>query len=136
MKRLRDEDEMFAEITKAGKIYVEKHYVGELQGFKFTPDNRSDGIRGKAARNAAAKVLAKELAIAAEEKDTASDEKARVVEALHTLSEEMRSVVVLNVYQWFRYQEIAGILEIPLGTVKTRMFHALRKLRKVMGYEP
>ena len=63
MKRLRDEDEMFAEITKEGKVYVEKHYVGELQGFKFTPDNRGDGIRGKAARNAAAKILTKELAM-------------------------------------------------------------------------
>jgi RNA polymerase sigma-70 factor (ECF subfamily) len=57
---------------------------------------------------------------------------ARAVEALHELSEEMRSVIVLNIYQGLKYQEIADALEIPLGTVKTRMFYALRKLKEVM----
>ncbi len=61
MKRLQDQDEMFAEISSDGKIFVEKHFVGKLLGFRFTPDNSADGIHGKAARNAAAKVLSKEL---------------------------------------------------------------------------
>lgn len=53
-------------------------------------------------------------------------------EALAELSEEMRIVVILNVYQGMKYQEIADVLEIPLGTVKTRMYHATRKLRSIL----
>ena len=45
-----------------GSILVENHYVGRLDGFCFTPDASSDGIHGRAARNAAAKILVGELA--------------------------------------------------------------------------
>ena len=44
-------------------MQVEKHYVGRLQGFRFFPDTQAEGIHGKATRNAAAHVLAKELAM-------------------------------------------------------------------------
>ena len=44
-------------------MHVEKHYVGRLQGFRFFPDTQAEGIHGKATRNAAAHVLAKELAM-------------------------------------------------------------------------
>lgn len=50
--------------------------------------------------------------------------------ALGDLSEEMRACVVMSVYQGFKYGEIAEILEIPVGTVKTRVYHAMRKLRE------
>ena len=49
--------------------------------------------------------------------------------ALGGLPEGMRSVVVLNLYQGLKYEEVAEALEIPLGTVKSRMFQALRKLK-------
>jgi len=53
----------------------------------------------------------------------------RTGKALNTLSEEMRVVVVMSIYQELKYREISAILGIPVGTVKTRMFHALQKLR-------
>ncbi|WP_425283512.1 helicase-related protein [Methyloceanibacter superfactus] len=62
MRRLRDKEEMMAEISSDGQILVENHYVGRLDGFRFTPDGASDGIDGKAARHAATQVLATELA--------------------------------------------------------------------------
>ena len=62
MKSMRDKDSLFAEIEKDGKVVVEKHYVGKLEGFCFTPDAAAAGVHGKAARNAAAKVLVHELA--------------------------------------------------------------------------
>ena len=49
--------------------------------------------------------------------------------ALATLSEEMRTVVVLVFYQGLAYQDAAEVLGIPVGTVKSRMFHALQQLR-------
>jgi ATP-dependent RNA helicase SUPV3L1/SUV3 len=62
MRRLRDKEEIAAEIGADGKILVENHYVGRLDGFRFTPDASSEGIHGRATRHAAAKVLAGELA--------------------------------------------------------------------------
>jgi ATP-dependent RNA helicase SUPV3L1/SUV3 len=62
MRRLRDKEEMMAEIGPDGQILVENHYVGRLDGFRFTPDGASEGIDGKAARHAATQVLAIELA--------------------------------------------------------------------------
>ena len=52
---------------------------------------------------------------------------------LKSLPDGMRSVVVLNIYQGFRYQEIADILEIPVGTVKSRMFNALRQMKTLIN---
>ena len=40
-----------------------------------------------------------------------------------------REVFELAVYQGFPYKEVARILEIPVGTVKSRMFHALKTLK-------
>jgi len=62
MKRLHDKSALDAEIEDDGKIFVENHYVGQLDGFRFTPDTHAAGAQGKAARHAASKVLAQELA--------------------------------------------------------------------------
>ena len=61
MKSMRDKNTLYADIEKSGQIFVEKHYVGKLEGFHFTPDSASAGVQGKAARHAAAKVLTVEL---------------------------------------------------------------------------
>ncbi len=61
MKSMRDKDTLYADIENSGQIFVEKHYVGKLEGFRFTPDTAAAGVHGKAARHAAAKVLAVEL---------------------------------------------------------------------------
>jgi ATP-dependent RNA helicase SUPV3L1/SUV3 len=63
MKGMRDKDELHAEIAEDGAILVENHYVGRLRGFRFSPDAGGEGIHGKAARNAAAQVLARELSM-------------------------------------------------------------------------
>jgi ATP-dependent RNA helicase SUPV3L1/SUV3 len=67
MKGLRDKDDMTADIATDGAVTVENHYVGRLKGFRFWPDTQADatGVHGKAARGAAAHVLAKELAMRA-----------------------------------------------------------------------
>ncbi len=62
MKRLHDKSALDAEIEDDGRIFVENHYVGQLSGFRFTPDTHASGAQGKAARHAASKVLAQELA--------------------------------------------------------------------------
>jgi RNA polymerase sigma-70 factor, ECF subfamily len=54
-------------------------------------------------------------------------------QALATLPKNMRIVIELGVYQELPYSEIAHILDIPEGTVKSRMFNALAQLRRMFG---
>lgn len=49
------------------------------------------------------------------------------------LSAEQRAVVELTYYHGCAYKEIAEIVGCPVDTVKTRMFHARRKLRAALS---
>lgn len=50
--------------------------------------------------------------------------------ALQALSPEQRAVMELVYHEGLNYAEIASVLDCPENTVKTRMFHARRKLRE------
>ncbi|MDQ0251870.1 RNA polymerase sigma-70 factor (ECF subfamily) [Sphingomonas kyeonggiensis] len=58
---------------------------------------------------------------------------ALLAEAVATLSPDHRAVVDLTYYHEMGYREIAGIMDCPVDTVKTRMFHARRHLRRKLG---
>ena len=60
---------------------------------------------------------------------------ARISTAMRTLSADHRAVIQLNYFHGFDYPEIAAIVDCPLGTVKTRMFHARRKLERLLAGE-
>lgn len=51
---------------------------------------------------------------------------------LDQISPEQRSVVELTYFHGCSYLEIAGIMDCPVNTVKTRMFHARRRLSKLL----
>jgi RNA polymerase sigma-70 factor (ECF subfamily) len=53
-------------------------------------------------------------------------------EALRHLSVEHRAVVELTYFYGCSYEEIAAIAACPVNTVKTRMFHARAKLKKLL----
>ena len=58
-----------------------------------------------------------------------------IVRAIDSLPDEYRSAVVLSDIQELRYAEIAQILGIPEGTVKSRLFRGRRLLqRKLRDY--
>lgn len=52
-----------------------------------------------------------------------------VVRALESLKPDFRVVVELSDLQGFSYREIAEMLEIPIGTVMSRLFRARQSLR-------
>jgi len=52
--------------------------------------------------------------------------------ALRALPDHLRWVVVLSSEEGLNYAEIGAVLGIPVGTVKSRMFHAMRKLRETL----
>jgi RNA polymerase sigma-70 factor (ECF subfamily) len=56
---------------------------------------------------------------------------------LQALPETHRQVVLLcDVEQW-GWEEVASVLEVPVGTVKSRLFRARRALRELLSeYAP
>ncbi len=64
--------------------------------------------------------------------DRLEDEEA-VRQALSRLSEKLRTVVILRYYSELSYAEIAQVLNIPVGTVKSRLDLALKTLRQELG---
>ena len=57
---------------------------------------------------------------------------AELWELLGTLSPEQRAVIVLRYYSDLRHAEIARQLDIPEGTVRSRLHAALRRLRRML----
>lgn len=52
--------------------------------------------------------------------------------AMRMLSPQHRAVVELTYFHGYSYEEIATIVDCPVNTVKTRMFHARAKLKAVL----
>ena len=61
------------------------------------------------------------------------DEKEAIEQALSRLSDRQKAVVILRYYWALPYSEISAILDIPLGTVKSRLDLALKTMRKILG---
>lgn len=53
----------------------------------------------------------------------------RILGAVEALPEDFREVVVLSDIEGMSYAEIATVLEVPIGTVKSRLFRARQRLQ-------
>ncbi len=58
-----------------------------------------------------------------------------VMEAINALKPELRAVMVLHYVDGYTVQEIASNLGVPLGTVKTRMRSARKRLKQTLLVE-
>lgn len=58
--------------------------------------------------------------------------KALLWKALERVGDDHREILILKELQGFRYNEIAQILDIPEGTVASRLFHARHALREAL----
>ena len=61
-----------------------------------------------------------------------SELRAAVAAGLNQLSEGHRQVLVLREVQGLSYEEIASVLEVDMGTVKSRISRARSSLRKIL----
>ena len=65
----------------------------------------------------------------------ALDQARRLHDAIDALPEKYRTVITLYHLQGKQYEEIAQVLGLPMGTVKTHLFRAKEHLRKILGAE-
>lgn len=64
---------------------------------------------------------------------TSADLRPDIERALGTLSPDFRAVVVLSDIEGYSLPDVAEALELPVGTVKSRLFRARRQLASVLG---
>lgn len=65
----------------------------------------------------------------------ANDEALRLRKAISALPEKYRTVITLYHLQGRQYEEIAQVLAVPIGTVKTHLFRAKEQLRRILNQE-
>ena len=63
----------------------------------------------------------------------ALDEATRLRAAIDALPEKYRTVITLFHLQGKQYEEIATVLGLPMGTVKTHLFRAKEQLRRLLS---
>ncbi len=104
------------EPTKVDYQEVESYYNSEDVDRQITPDLRVDAL-----------------------KDMIGDE---ISNALNALDVDFRTVIILCDLEGFKYEEMAKILDIPIGTVRSRLHRARQLLKeklslyaKSMGYK-
>jgi len=55
-----------------------------------------------------------------------------VDQAINSLPDEFRQVITMNLVEGYGYEEIAEITDLPLGTVKSRLFRGRKLLQKAL----
>lgn len=56
-----------------------------------------------------------------------------VIKALNELPPERRHLMILRFYQELKLEEIADILDIPLSTVKSRLYYGIKQLNRMLS---
>lgn len=56
--------------------------------------------------------------------------------ALDAIPERFRSILIMREFEDMSYEEIAQVLECPVGTVRSRLFHARRVLKETIEASP
>ncbi|MEH6850668.1 MULTISPECIES: RNA polymerase sigma factor [Bacillus] len=67
-----------------------------------------------------------------EEKEISKEDRFTIREAILKVPEEQRAVLILSYYHDMPHKEIADVLGIPIGTVKSRLHHGIKKLKQLL----
>lgn len=123
----------FVEVYRSLSVYQPR---GKFQAYLFgVLLNRCRMVRRSARYEARARQTSEQRRVEdhnAEAGALARERRDSVEVALERLSDKVRATVVLRYAADMTYQEIADVLDVPLGTVKRRLYDGLEKLRRLM----
>jgi RNA polymerase sigma-70 factor (ECF subfamily) len=57
----------------------------------------------------------------------------RITQAIHEIPEAHRKILLLREVEGMSYEDLSRVLDIPKGTVMSRLFHARLKMQKILG---
>lgn len=99
--------------------------------FRLVPLGRSDADAPDGGRE----IEVPDLAPSAQERLEGSERDLRVRAAIDELPGEYRELIVMRHYGELAYEEIARAKQLPLGTVKNKLFRARQLLKAVLASE-
>ena len=102
---------------------AKNHLIDEYRRTKWEKRNRDEFDE---------RILSQPAANGPEEDLVARETKELVWEGLDRLTADMRMVVILRDLQGKSYEEVAEVLDLPLGTVKSRVNRARLQLARVL----
>lgn len=65
-----------------------------------------------------------------------NDLKKHLILLLQKLPEDQKMVIVMKEYEGLKFVEIADALQLPLNTVKSRLYYGLKTMRKMLVEDP
>lgn len=113
---------------RGGHIGPASHNRLSKQDFQHTTEGSSE--KNAARRRTDGETVRGELS--AEERVEWEERRARLYSALAELPPDQRALLILRDVQGLEYEQIAEVLSVPLGTLKSRLFRARLALRELM----
>jgi len=142
ISRIIDDEDIAADVLQDSfiKIWKNIQLYDDSKGKLFTwllnvcRNTAIDHVRSKASRMTS-KIQSDDTAVYQIDKNLSSSISADTIglkEVVSKLKEEHRQLISLAYYQGYTQQEISKELNVPLGTVKTRIRSALMQLREIL----
>ena len=103
--------------------------------YRIVTNKCADWIRRRSIRRSAAKELRDATASTGNDslnQTDSADDVARMLDALAKLPDEQRAVLSLHYLDEMGVREIAEVLGVPEGTVKSRLHHARNRLKEAL----
>ena len=126
--------------SEAAKDAVQEAFVKAYQGLPyFQSDSQFSTWLYKICKNYCLNLLRRQkLENETEPVNSSNNEtdlslKLRLKKMVDSLNEEYREIIILRYYQDLKYDQIARLLDIPLSTVKIRLFRAKAELKILAG---
>jgi RNA polymerase sigma-70 factor (ECF subfamily) len=112
----------------ARNLWIDRIRTAAVHGKPASLDSRADGGDGHSLADRLPGRSPDPVDILARE-----EQQAALQRAIDQLPDEQKAVVILSEIQGLKYQDIGAILDIPVGTVKSRMHTAMERLKELLS---
>ncbi len=112
----------------ARNLWIDRVRSAAVHGRPASLDARADGGEGRSLGERVASTSPEPSEILARE-----EQQAALRRAIDQLPEEQKAVVILGEIEGMKYQDIGAILDVPVGTVKSRMHTAMERLKDLLS---